>query len=301
MAVGHRTAGCVRAPEFAPQRLWGGQRVSGLSGARWVQCRHQPPPVTEGRPKSRRFCAGRCGGSWGLDWACRQTHDAGLESSWRCDAVDLRLPSCRDGMDGVRRPREMAGGWRPPAERMLPPLQTGSAWLRAETAHEDVFRRAGWQRWLWGHGQARRLSPVPIDTWHACRPCGAIRVGRGAARRGGGWRRVAIRRARRPGRCRRMHSQRFPPRFEGPSHGQYPPSMHMYQARTGNPRPKGFEGCHTRTDRGDGICVGRDGALCKPQHAEVALEGSSPLSMSIRMPPPGHAARVAACQTPRPS
>ena len=117
--------------------------------------------------------------------------DAGLESSWRCDAVDLRLPSCRDGMDGVRRPREMAGGWRPPAERMLPPLQTGSAWLRAETAHEDVFRRAGWQRWLWGHGQARRLSPVPIDTWHACRPCGAIRVGRGAVRRGGGWRRVA--------------------------------------------------------------------------------------------------------------
>ena len=104
-----------------------------------------------------------------------------------------------------------------------------------------------------------------------------------------------------PGRCRRMHSQRFPPRFEGPSHGQYPPSMHMYQARTENPRPKGFEGCHTRTDRGDGICVGRDGALCKPQHAEVALEGSSPLSTPIRMPPPDHAARVAACQTPRPS
>lgn len=216
----------------------------------------------------------------------------------RCGLASAELPR-RHGR--VRRPREMAGGWRPPAERMLPPLQTGSAWLRAETAHEDVFRRAGWQRWLWGHGQARRLSPVPIDTWHACRPCGAIRVGRGAVRRGGGWRRVAIRRARRPGRCRRMHSQRFPPRFEGPSHGQYPPSMHMYQARTENPRPKGFEGCHTRTDRGDGICVGRDGALCKPQHAEVALEGSSPLSMSIRMPPPGHAARVAACQTPRPS
>ena len=46
-------------------------------------------------------------------------------------------------------------------------------------------RRQAGRLALGRHGQARALSPVPIDTGHACQPCGAIGVGRGAVRRGG--------------------------------------------------------------------------------------------------------------------
>ena len=58
---GYRTARCVRVA--APS-------AGGLSAVRWVQCRHQSPPVTEGRPSSRRLCADGCGGIWQLGWAC---------------------------------------------------------------------------------------------------------------------------------------------------------------------------------------------------------------------------------------
>ena len=139
-------------------------------------------------------------------------------------------------------------------------------------------RRQAGRLALGRHGQARALSPVPIDTGHACQPCGANGVGRGAVRRGG-CNLERLRRARPlaqwvgAGGCT---AGGVPHRSEHPPHSQRPHSMHMYQARTEIRVPWGKKGV-TRALNGvliSGNCVGEMVPCCKPQHAEVALGGS---------------------------
>ena len=95
--------------------------------------------------------------------------DAGLESSYGGAAgTDPHgLPGCRDGMDGVHRRREMDGGWRPPAESMLPPLQTGLDLISAQACARRCVQRAGrLAGWLWvdmGRREPSRRSPSTQD------------------------------------------------------------------------------------------------------------------------------------------
>ena len=96
------------------------------------------------------------------------------------------LPDCCDGMDGVHRRREMDGGWRPPAESMLPPLQTGLDLISAQACARRCVQRAGrLAGWLWvemGRRDPSRRSP-------SARGMHINHVGRsgwaGAVRRGG--------------------------------------------------------------------------------------------------------------------
>ena len=160
----------------------------------------------------------------------------------------------------------MDGGWRPPAESMLPPLQTGLDLISAQACARRCVQRAGrLAGWLWvemGRRDPSRRSP-------SARGMHINHVGRswwaGAVRRGG-CNLERLRRARPlaqwvgAGGCT---AGGVPHRSEHPPHSQRPHNMHVYQARTENPCSMGLEGCYTRAERGTDIWYlrGRDGAL----------------------------------------
>ena len=202
-------------------------------------------------------------------WAGRAGRRRSGEFLWRrrCQGTDPHgLPGCRDGMDSVHRRREMDDGWRPPAESMLPPLQTGLDLISAQACARRCVQRAGrLAGWLWvemGRRDPSRRSP-------SARGMHINHVGRsgwaGAVRRGG-CNLERLRRARPlaqwvgAGGCT---AGGVPHRPEHPPHSQRPHNMHVYQARTENPCSMGLEGCYTRAGRGTDIWYlrGRDGAL----------------------------------------
>ena len=113
--------------------------------------------------------AGRAGRRRSGELLWRRRWDGPTRASWLPRRHGRRTQAPRDGWWLAPTCRKHAAT---SPDRPRPDLRAG---MRTKMC--SARRQAG-RLALGRNGQARPLSPVPIDTWHAYQPCGAFGVGR---------------------------------------------------------------------------------------------------------------------------